>query len=208
MSLAVFLVCMTLPWRIAVHIDTTAVPKDVDVHRVAFYVGHLTLHARDGRMYEVPGYQLVDTDDTTSLHLRVGDVPPMEYDRVSFVLGIDSADNAMPPQEGPLDPMHGMYWTWATGFIFCKIEGTSARSVQPKQIIEYHIGGYRAPYNNLRRVECALRTPLSATSPISTLHVDVGRFLQHVDPAVVSSVTDPKAGAAIVDHCVEMFHAR
>ncbi|MDX5320765.1 MAG: hypothetical protein LPK45_06665, partial [Bacteroidota bacterium] len=40
-----------------------------------------------------------------------------------------------------LDPIYGMYWTWHTGYVHCKIEGE--KNGKP---LEYHLGGYQGPY--------------------------------------------------------------
>lgn len=196
------------PMSIVFTVSTTNVPPDVTIDRVAFYAGHITLTDVQGRSVELDGYRRIDTDDSTTLRVELNDVPPGTYDRVHFVLGVDSIDNMRGPQEGALDPMHGMYWTWATGYIFVKVEGTSARSPQPLHRIEYHIGGFRAPYNNLRRVECVLSMPLSTSAPTAMIEIDVGRLMSFIDPSITSSVTDPRSGAAIVDRCVEMFRGR
>ena len=38
-------------------------------------------------------------------------------------LGVDSVLNYNGVHEGALDPINGMYWTWQTGYIHCKLEG-------------------------------------------------------------------------------------
>lgn len=196
------------PMSIVFTVSMTNVPSDVTIDRVAFYAGHITLTNTQGHSVELDGYRRIDTDDPSTLRVELDDVPPGTYDRVHFVLGVDSLDNLRGPQEGAFDPMHGMYWTWATGYIFVKVEGTSTRSPQPQHRIEYHVGGFRAPYNNIRRVECVLSTPLSTSALTATIEIDVGRLMSTIDPSITSSVTDPKAGAAIIDRCVDMFRGR
>jgi hypothetical protein len=101
------------PMSIVFTVSTTNVPPDVTIDRVAFYAGHITLTDVQGRSVELDGYRRIDTDDSTTLRVELNDVPPGTYDRVHFVLGVDSIDNMRGPQEGALDPMHGMYWTFA-----------------------------------------------------------------------------------------------
>jgi hypothetical protein len=52
-----------------------------------------------------------------------------------------------------------MYWTWASGYIFFKFEGTAEKAVttaNPDGKFRYHIGGFGGPtptpINNVRRV--------------------------------------------------------
>jgi hypothetical protein len=43
-------------------------------------------------------------------------------------------------QEGDLDPIHGMIWTWNTGYIFFKHEGQFLdQNMMPQQLL-YHYG--------------------------------------------------------------------
>ena len=56
-------------------------------------------------------------------------------------LGVDSVLNYNGVHEGALDPINGMYWTWQTGYIHCKLEGNIICDSSRKSF-EYHIGGY------------------------------------------------------------------
>ena len=56
-------------------------------------------------------------------------------------LGVDSVLNYNGVHEGALDPINGMYWTWQTGYINCKLEGNIICDSSRKSF-EYHIGGY------------------------------------------------------------------
>ena len=47
-----------------------------------------------------------------------------------------------------------MYWTWQSGYINFKIEGRIKTDNKPWQKIEYHIGGYRSPYNCFQVWNC------------------------------------------------------
>ncbi|MBK9320894.1 MAG: hypothetical protein IPM91_20265 [Bacteroidetes bacterium] len=53
-------------------------------------------------------------------------------------------------QGGCLDPMQGMYWTWLSGYINLKLEG---HYPSDSTSFQYHLGGYRAPFNALQTVE-------------------------------------------------------
>jgi len=45
-----------------------------------------------------------------------------------------------------------MFWTWNTGYIMFKIEGTSPQSKVVNNKLEYHIGGFRGHDNVLKYV--------------------------------------------------------
>ncbi len=62
------------------------------------------------------------------------------------IFGIDSIQTIRTDFTGDLDPVHGMFWTWNSGYINVKIEGISQRSTQRNHIFQMHLGGYFSPY--------------------------------------------------------------
>lgn len=74
------------------------------------------------------------------------------YNRISFKVGVDSSRNFSGAQTGSLDPAKGMFWTWNSGYIMAKLEGSSPLSVQPNNRIEYHIGGFKDPDNVVKNI--------------------------------------------------------
>ena len=77
---------------------------------------------------------------------------PGVYDRINFIIGVDSIRNMSGAQTGALDPAQGMFWTWSTGYIMAKLEGTSPVAATPNNVIEYHIGGFKAGESAIRKV--------------------------------------------------------
>jgi hypothetical protein len=74
---------------------------------------------------------------------------------LTFNLGIDSLAHYRGTESGPLDPIHGMYWTWQSGYIHFKLEGSVKQKHQSSwQEFEYHLGGYRKPYTALQTWNC------------------------------------------------------
>jgi len=67
------------------------------------------------------------------------------YDSIQFLLGVDSAMNTSGAQTGALDPMNDMFWTWNSGYVMLKLEGTSPQSSIVNNKVEYHIGGFSGP---------------------------------------------------------------
>lgn len=168
-----------------------------------FYIGNVVLHADNGSRHAVGGYTLIDFEDEASLRIHLDSVPKNVYTSMSFIVGVDSVTNESGPQAGALDPLNGMYWTWATGYIFFKLEGTSPSSPQPKNLIEFHIGGYRAPYNNIHQV----RVDLTAGG----ITIDIGEWIDSgvgIDFVTQSSVTDARSAVDIARRLGGSFHAR
>lgn len=178
-----------------------------------YYVCNVALHRSDGSMYIQNTPHLIDHDDDATTTLQLRGVPAGAYSSVSFIVGVDSIDNVSGPREGALDPLNGMYWTWATGYIFFKLEGASPASTQPKNIIEFHLGGYDAPYKNMQRIVLPLRRPLLAEGTIDSLEIvfDVGAFIDAeggIDFSSVSSVTDVRTAEPYMKRLQGAFHVR
>ena len=79
-------------------------------------------------------------------------LPAGVYDRLNFIIGVDSIRNVSGAQTGALDPAQGMFWTWSTGYIMAKLEGTSPVAATPNNVVEYHVGGFKAGESVLRKV--------------------------------------------------------
>ena len=177
--------------------------QDFHVSVLKFYIGNVVLHADNGARHAVGGYSLVDFEDETSLQLHIDSVPENTYTSVSFIVGVDSVMSERGPQSGALDPLNGMYWTWATGYIFFKLEGTSQSSAQPKNLLTFHIGGYKAPYNNIQKIHVDVKS--------GGINIDIGEWIDSgagIDFALQSSVTDARAAVDIAKRLGGSFHAR
>ena len=76
---------------------------------------------------------------------------PKGADAFTFTLGIDSSIQVKGALSGALDPVHGFYWTWQSGYIHAKIEAELQNVEGKKKEIIWHIGGYQSPYNSIRQ---------------------------------------------------------
>lgn len=77
-----------------------------------------------------------------------------KYNKIQFLIGVDSITNAAGAQTGVLSAENGMFWAWATGYVFAKIEGDSPEAASGH--FSYHIGGFAAPFSALKQVELTL----------------------------------------------------
>ncbi|MEN9638177.1 MAG: hypothetical protein RLZZ262_45 [Bacteroidota bacterium] len=64
-------------------------------------------------------------------------------DHVNYCVGVDSTTQVAGAMRGDLDPQHGMYWAWQSGYISIKLEGKSTTADGKVQNFVYHLGGYR-----------------------------------------------------------------
>lgn len=128
------------------------------VSKLKYYVSNFTFTNSQGITYTVPqneSYFLIDESVPASLK-PVVNIPEGEYVSFSFMLGVDSLRNTMDVSNrtGVLDisgPATDMYWTWNSGYIFFKMEGTSPLITTMGGIFQYHVGGfggYNTPTTN------------------------------------------------------------
>ncbi|HKP31377.1 MAG TPA: MbnP family protein [Chitinophagaceae bacterium] len=128
--------------------------EDYSVANFKFYFCQVELLNTDsGTSYRMNDgeYFLVNFADSSSTRINF-EALSGKYNAISFLLGVDSVRNVSGAQTGALDPANGMFWTWNTGYIMAKLEGSSPVSNQPNQTFEYHIGGFSGPDNVVRRI--------------------------------------------------------
>ena len=146
---------------------TNALGQQFKVTKLKYYVSNFKLTNVDGSVYTVPQkdcYFLIDESDATS-HMPVLSVPEGEYKTLSFMIGVDSLRNTMDVSQrtGSLDVSGAaadMYWSWNSGYIFFKMDGTSPAITAMGGVFQYHVGGfggYSTPtVNNLKTVTLTL----------------------------------------------------
>jgi hypothetical protein len=116
-----------------------------------YYISNISLTRTDGTVYKIPeSYLLVDVAKPTSLLNTLADIPAGDYTNISFLIGVDKERNLAGAQNGALDPTLGMFWTWNSGYIFVKMEGTSPQSTATNNTLTFHIGGIVDPNNTIR----------------------------------------------------------
>ncbi len=137
--------------------DRQVYKEQYTITRLKYYISNLTFTTSNNKVVaEKDSYHLikaaeedeVQTSNSFSFALKAG-----TYKSVSFLIGVDSIKNISGAQKDALDPLNGMFWTWNTGYIMFKVEGTSPQSNILDNKFEYHIGGFRGPNKVLRRVE-------------------------------------------------------
>lgn len=141
---------------------TNSYQENFTITKFCYYISNITLYKQGKIMYTHKGYYLVNQAIDSSKKILF-DVPINNYDSIAFIIGVDSAKNISGAQKGALDPLHAMFWTWNTGYIMQKIEGISSKSNLINNKIEYHLGGFKHPYN--------IATPTVFKVPNQSLHI-------------------------------------
>ncbi|MFD0941144.1 MbnP family protein [Pedobacter boryungensis] len=116
-----------------------------------YYISNIKLTKTDGTIYSIPeSYVLVDASKPSSFLNSFKNIPAGDYTKISFIIGVDKERNLAGAQTGALDPALGMFWTWNSGYIFVKLEGTSPQSTATNNVLTFHIGGIVDPNNTIR----------------------------------------------------------
>lgn len=167
--------------------DTNSTRIDV----LKFYISHIQfLHKGAVVLEEAQSFHLIDASAEASFHLAIHNKRGVSFDAVRFHLGIDSVASVSGAMGGDLDPTKGMYWTWQSGYINIKCEGKSNACTARNNEFQFHIGGYKQPFDCLQ----TLIFPVSMSNRI-IIQFDVERFLGNIDMAKHHHFMSPSADA-------------
>ncbi len=111
------------------------------ITKLKYYLFNFKLN--DQPIYSPQGKYILVNAEKNENTIEFENVPVGNYSSLSFELGIDSIDNCSGAQSGVLDPINDMFWTWNSGYVFFKMEGSSPNSTADLNRIEYHLGGYK-----------------------------------------------------------------
>jgi hypothetical protein len=119
----------------------------IRLDNVQMYFSDVELRSENGDWRSVGGVSLIDFS-VPAPRLLVP-VPSGIYDAIRFGMGIPAdintnLDPASYPNDHPLSVLGsaGMFWTWASGYVFVKYEGKYAEESdeQPLEPLSYHCG--------------------------------------------------------------------
>lgn len=143
-----------------------AAGEDYTISKLNYFVSNIKLRKADGSEQAFPNqYFLVKESDALTQKITLKNVPAADYVSVSFMVGVDSLKSIsdVSQRTGVLDPASygddNMYWSWNSGYIFVKFEGTSpviAPNATGAKIFQIHVGGFggrtAVTPNNLRTI--------------------------------------------------------
>ncbi len=118
----------------------TSESQTVNLSKFKYLLSNFKLVKDDGTEVSIPeSYFLVDAAVAGSGKIMLTKIPSGDYKGVKYIVGVDSARNTSGAQTGALATTNDLYWSWTTGYIFMKVEGTSPQNAMG---ISYHIGGF------------------------------------------------------------------
>jgi hypothetical protein len=115
---------------------TNSFGESFSISKYKYYISNIALVDEVGNQFSIPDtYFLVDQNDAASSTVTLN-AAAADYKAIRFLIGVDSMRNVSGAQTGALDPALDMFWTWNTGYIMGKLEGSSPLSTLPNQRIE------------------------------------------------------------------------
>ena len=143
----------------------------INISKLKFYVSHLSFYKNEKLIWQDNiAAHLMDAENEMSIKLIIKN--NIDFNIIKFGLGIDSVTNASGALDGDLDPLKGMYWTWQSGYVNFKLEGSMPDKNWVNQKFEYHLGGYSGENNSYNSV--VLKTE---NSDLINIQLDAGKFL-------------------------------
>lgn len=119
---------------------TNAAGNQYGISLLKYYLSNFTLVKKDGSEQHFPMYKLINAAEPGTLNFTLDSVLNGEYTSIRFYVGVDSQRNHTGAQDGDLDPIHGMIWTWNTGYIFFKHEGDFRDTSGAVRRLVQHLG--------------------------------------------------------------------
>ena len=181
------------------------------ISKFKYYVGKIQLKKSNKIIYSSNEHYLIDHDDIFSKSINLFDVSIGEYDEITFLLGVDSLTNCSGAQSGSLDPINGMFWAWNTGYIFLKLEGNAKSCNTSSKTFEYHIGGYKQPFNAIRKITLKLPQPLLVNKTLKQniqIKVSIDEIFKNpisIDFSKTPTIIDHTKAKLIADNYADIF---
>jgi hypothetical protein len=180
---------------------TNVFSENYTITRLKYYISNISLSGNE--------VFLVDASKEDSIQVQAF---PGVYSKLVFTLGVDSILNCSGAQEGALDPLNGMFWTWNSGYVFFKLEGYSPASTADLHRIEHHIGGYQGIHKASRKIELFFKEPLLINeTDFNTIYLqmDLDKYWQGKNDIIIAAnalIMIPGEGAKrVADNFAGMF---
>lgn len=179
-----------------------------------YYISNIKLTKNDNTVWTEPNsYHLVDYADALSTIVEIPNVPYSDYKAIEFMIGVDSTRNVSGAQSGALDPAKGMFWSWNSGYIMAKMEGTSPQSTATANKLTIHVGGFSGANSVLKTVSPSFNGNVakvtSAITPKIHLKCDIMEWFQSpnvINFSTLNTVHMPGTDAKkIGDNYADMF---
>lgn len=155
-----------------------------------FYLSNLQLLKNGKVVLQDIKAHLVDVANKNSMQIILDNNENIVFDELKFSLGVDSVTNVSGALGGDLDPTKGMYWTWQSGYINFKLEGSSKLCKTRNNEFQFHLGGYQRPNDCLQTLSYPIHN-----SKLIMLILNVQKILEQIDLAKTNQLMSPSIEA-------------
>lgn len=175
----------------------------LEIETVKFYLTSIQLlHEKKIVYSENNSFHLIDLSIPSTLSFNLPFQTSFDFDEVTFNLGIDSLTNSSGVQGGDLDPTKGMYWTWQSGYINFKVEGTSLRCNTRNHEFNFHLGGFISPYNAIQKINLS-----TSSTKVINIGFDLKSFLDNINLEKQNHIMSPSDDAIeLSKKAAQCFH--
>ena len=146
--------------------------ENYTITKLKYYVSNVKFVIHEKRTKTSNVYLI----DASKKNIISTPVPSKNISGISFLLGIDSALNCSGAQNGALDPLNDMFWTWNNGYIFFKLEGKSELSQADLHRIEHHIGGYKGSNKTMREIYLPINKAFLKGKKNLVIQLDIDKY--------------------------------
>ena len=179
------------------------------IKKFKYYISNIQLiDSFSNKNENFPLYFLVDEADSTTKKIELQTyLHQITY--IKFLLGVDSIKNVSGVQTGALDPSKGMFWTWNSGYVMAKIEGSSPVANTAQHSFEWHIGGYKKNESVAKNIKLQIHDAILQKANIIQINADVLKWFN--GKKVISITANPmchspgELAVSIADNYANMF---
>lgn len=164
----------------------------ITIDLLKLYVGNFIFNGTNKK--EVKNYYLLNAAEDSSLKIQFRLPKANVIKSLEFNVGVDSTTTLKGILNGSLDPLNGMYWTWNTGYIYTKLEGSCKNCQVFRNMFQFHIGGYKAPFNANKKIKLPITSNNTLLSKI-LIKINVASWFKNIDFKGQVSIMQPNAKA-------------
>lgn len=166
----------------------------IQFETLKFYISGIELVKDDKLVWkEGNSFHLIDASVIQSLSILLNIKQTIFFNKIKFNIGIDSITNVSGALSGDLDPTRGMYWTWQSGYINFKLEGSSNQCKTRNSEFQFHLGGYLQPFSTLQNVILPVRK-----QKMQVVVMDIEKFISAIDLITENHIMSPGKEAAML----------
>ncbi len=175
----------------------------IQLSTIKFYLTNFRIKNKNSSILLENQYHLVDVLNDKNLNLYIPNIHFNNDTYLVFDLGVDEKLNTSGANSGDLDPINGMFWSWQSGYINFKIEGTSPSCNTRKNKFQFHIGGYQIPNETLRTISFKIDSNKNKL----VVNLEFSNFFNKINLKTKNHIMTPGKDASILmNQLVNIFN--